>query len=83
MRWPGDLLSSAHDRGVRRGSTSSACVNAGMLGLVAWLLDGFHIAGLGSAMLGTVIVGLTGWFANAAIGDGGRYEVVVVRRRID
>lgn len=58
-------------------------VNAGMLGLVAWLLDGFHIAGLGSALLGTVIVGLTGWFANAAIGDGGRYEVVVVRRRID
>lgn len=55
-------------------------VNAGMLGLVAWLLRDFHIAGLGSALLGSLIVSLTSWFASSFIGGGGRYEVMVVRR---
>ena len=54
-------------------------INAAMLGLVAWLIEGFHVAGFGSALLGSMIVGVTGWIANATIGDGGRYEVVVVR----
>ena len=54
-------------------------INAAMLGLVAWILDGFHVAGFGSALLGAMIVGVTGWIANATIGDAGRYEVVVVR----
>lgn len=57
-------------------------INAGMLALVAWLLDGFAIAGFGSALLGAAIVSLTGWVANYTIGDGGRYEVVVVRREL-
>lgn len=56
-------------------------INAGMLGLVAWMLEGFHIAGLGSALLGAMIVSVTGWIANFYIGDGGRVEVVVVRGR--
>ena len=56
-------------------------VNAAMLGLVAWMLEGFQVAGTGSALLGTLIVGATGWLANWTIGDGGRYEVVVVRGR--
>lgn len=55
-------------------------VNAAMLGLVAWLLDGFEIAGLGSAMLGSLIVGFTGWLASWYVGPTGRVEVMVVRR---
>lgn len=55
-------------------------INAGMLGLVARLLDGFAIAGFGSALLGAALVSITGWIGSAYIGDGGRYEVVMVRR---
>ena len=55
-------------------------INAGMIGLAAWFLDGFQIAGFGSALLGALLVGLTGWIGNAFIGERGRYEVVMVRR---
>jgi putative membrane protein len=56
-------------------------INAAMLGLVAWLLEGFHIAGLGSALLGALIVSLTGWVASLYIGDRGRFEVIVFEDR--
>lgn len=52
-------------------------INAGMLGLVAWLLDGFEVAGFGSALLGAAIVSVTGWIGNAYVGDSGGYEVVI------
>jgi putative membrane protein len=55
-------------------------VNAAMLGLVAALLDGFHVAGLGSAILGWLVVALTGWIASSFVGPKGRFEVMVVRR---
>ncbi len=55
-------------------------INAGMLGLVAWFLDGFQIASFGSALLGAVIVSLTGWIGNGFISERGRYEVVMMRR---
>jgi putative membrane protein len=55
-------------------------INGAMIALVAWMLDGFHVAGLWSAMLGSLIVGLTGWVGNGFISDGGRYEVVTPRR---
>ena len=29
-------------------------INAGMIGLVAWMLKGFHVAGFGAALLGAV-----------------------------
>ena len=57
-------------------------INAAMLGLVAWMLDGLSIAGFGSALLGSALVGLTGWIGNAYIGDAGRFEVVMVRREM-
>ncbi len=56
-------------------------INAAMLGLVAWMLDGFDVAGFGSALLGAMIVSVTGWIANFYIGDQGRVEVVVMRSR--
>jgi len=55
-------------------------INAAMIGLVAWLLDGFEITGFGSALLGAMFVSLTGWVGNAFIGGKGRFEVVVMRR---
>lgn len=62
-------------------------VNGISLGLVAWLVPGFHIAGLLSATLGAIIVGLTGWAASAFVGGSGRIErmhrVEVTGRRID
>jgi putative membrane protein len=44
-------------------------VNGAMLLLVARLMSGFHIAGLGSAVAAWIIVALTGLVANALIGD--------------
>lgn len=54
-------------------------VNAAMFGLVAALLDGFHVAGFGAALLGSIVVGLTSWVASWYIGPKGRVEVLVVR----
>jgi putative membrane protein len=55
-------------------------INAAMLGIVAWLLSGFAIAGMGSALLAAAIVSVTSWLASRYIGPRGRYEVLVVRR---
>jgi putative membrane protein len=54
-------------------------VNAAMFGLVAALLQGFHVAGFGSALLGSIVVGLTSWAASWYIGPKGRVEVLMVR----
>ena len=56
-------------------------INAAMLGLVAWMFDDFAIAGFGSALLGSIIVSVTGWFASHFIGPRGRIEAIVIRRR--
>lgn len=55
-------------------------VNAAMLALVARLLDGFTLEGFGAALLGSIVVGLTGWIASWYVGPRGRVEVLVVRR---
>jgi putative membrane protein len=54
-------------------------VNAAMLSLVAALLDGFQLAGFGSAVLGSIVVGLVSWLASWWVGPDGRIEVMVVR----
>jgi putative membrane protein len=56
-------------------------INAAMLGLVAWLLDGFHIAGFWPALGGWVVVSLTSWMAAGFVGERGGVEVIVARRR--
>lgn len=55
-------------------------VNGSMVMLVAWLMPSFHLAGLGSAILASVIVGLIGWLANAFVGDRAKIEVWKVQR---
>jgi putative membrane protein len=54
-------------------------VNAAMFGLVAALLDGFHVAGFAAALLGSLVVSLTSWVASWYVGPKGRLEVLVVR----
>ena len=55
-------------------------VNAAMVGVVAWLLSGFQIAGVGSALLASAIVSITSWLASRYIGPRGRHEVLIIRR---
>jgi putative membrane protein len=54
-------------------------VNAAMLGLVASLLDGFQLDGFGSAVLGSIVVGIVSGLASWWIGPTGKIEVMVVR----
>lgn len=56
-------------------------VNAAMLGLVAWMFDNFTISGFWPAVLGSIVVSLTGWLASYFIGPRGRVEVIVLRHR--
>lgn len=56
-------------------------VNAAMFGLVAALLDGMHVAGFFSALLGWLIVSLTSTVASWYVGPKGRYQVMVEKRR--
>jgi len=62
-------------------------VNGISLALVAWLVSGFHVAGLWSATWGAIIVSLTSWVASHFVGSSGRIErmrrVEVTGRRID
>ncbi len=62
-------------------------VNGISLGLVAWLVQGFHVAGLVSATLGAILVSLTSWAASAFVGGSGKIErmkrVEVTGRRLD
>ena len=58
-------------------------INAGMLGLVALLLDGFSISGFWSALFGSIIISIVGWLTSWFIGPRGRIEVMVHRDRDD
>jgi len=54
-------------------------VNGLMLGLVAALLPGFQISGLGTAIGSSLIVSLTSWVASGLIGNNGKVEVIRYR----
>ena len=62
-------------------------VNGISLALVGWMLPGFHVDGLWSAILGSMVVGLTSWFASTLVGGSGRIEryrrIEVTGRRLD
>ena len=42
-------------------------VNAAVLGLAAWLLPGFAIAGFGTAVIATVVLTIFAWAVNALL----------------
>jgi putative membrane protein len=56
-------------------------INAAMLAIVAALLPGFSVGGFFAALFGTIIVGLTSWFASWFIGPRGRVEIMYTRTR--
>jgi putative membrane protein len=56
-------------------------VNAGMLGLTALMLHGFHIASFMAALLASLIVSLTGWIGSSFIGPRGKFEIYRNRQR--
>ncbi len=49
-------------------------VNAGMLALTAWLMDGFTVAGFWPAIFGALVVGVTSWFGHMLIGPNEERE---------
>lgn len=55
-------------------------INAAMLGLVASMFRGFVIDGFWSAVLGSIVISITGWLAAWFIGPRGRVEILVQRR---
>lgn len=57
-------------------------INGSMLMMVAAFVGSFHIAGLGSAVVASVILGVSGWLANGYIGDQARVEVWSHRKRL-
>jgi putative membrane protein len=56
-------------------------INAGMVGLVAALLERFTISGFFSAAFGALVVSFTSWVASWYIGPKGRVEVMSVATR--
>jgi putative membrane protein len=50
-------------------------INAAMLALVAALLQGLHIASFGAALLGALIVSITGWIGSWLVGSRARVEL--------
>ena len=55
-------------------------LNGAMLGLAALIVPGFVIEGFWTALLGAIIISLTGMVANWFIGPKGKVEIIVVRR---
>ncbi len=55
-------------------------LNAAMVGLVAWMVPGFEIAGFWTAVGAALIVSLVSWAASSAIGSNGKLEVFTVRK---
>jgi putative membrane protein len=55
-------------------------INAAMLSLVAWMLDGMTVDGFWSAFFGAIVVSITGWIAAGFIGNSGRVETISVER---
>ena len=55
-------------------------VNAAMLNLAAWFVDGFVVEGFFDSVFGAIIVGLISWAGSAFIGDNGKYVLLVERR---
>lgn len=55
-------------------------LNAAMVGLVAWVVPGFEIAGFWTAVGAALVVSLVSWAASSAIGSSGKVEIFTTRR---
>jgi putative membrane protein len=55
-------------------------LNAAMLNLAGWFVDGFEVVGFWSSVFGAIVISLVSGLCSKFIGPSGRYEVLVVRR---
>jgi len=55
-------------------------LNAAMLNLAGWFVDGFEVVGFWSAVFGAIVVSLVSALCSKFIGPRGSYEVMVIRR---
>jgi len=55
-------------------------INAAMLSMVAWMLDGITVAGFWSACFGAIVISITGWLASWFISGQGRVETITYER---
>jgi putative membrane protein len=58
-------------------------INALLLLFVGWLLDGFHVAGFGSALLGALVISLTHLLVTRLLRDSARPPSAPPRSRRD
>jgi putative membrane protein len=56
-------------------------LNAAMLNLAGWFVDGFEVEGFWSAVFGAIVVSLVSGLCSRFIGPRGNYELLVIRRR--
>lgn len=54
-------------------------INAGMIGLVALMLDGFQVNGFWNAVGASLIVSIVSWAASGLLNDKGKVEVMKAR----
>lgn len=47
-------------------------VNAAMIGLVAWLLDGLSVGGLLAGMMAAIVTGVVSWAGQVLLGDANK-----------
>ena len=55
-------------------------LNAAMLNLAGWFVDGFEVQGFWSSIFGAIVVSLISGLCSNFIGTKGRYEVLIVQR---
>ena len=55
-------------------------LNAAMLNLAGWFVDGFEVVGFWSAVFGAIVISLVSGLCSNFIGPKGSFEVMVVRR---
>ncbi|MEM8562272.1 MAG: phage holin family protein [Pseudomonadota bacterium] len=56
-------------------------LNAAMLNLAGWFVDGFQVVGFWSAIFGAIVISIVSGLCSHFIGPKGRYEVMVIKRR--
>ena len=57
-------------------------LNAAMLNLAGWFVEGFEVTGFWSSVFGAIVISLVSGVRSSFIGPKGRYEVLVIRRDV-
>ncbi len=55
-------------------------LNAAMLNLAGWFVDGFDVVGFWDSVFGAIVISVVSGLCSSFIGPKGNYEVIVVRR---